>query len=196
MVLFLSKSVYVVDIFLETHLHPTMNVSLILLQSLDGFIAHDLTDNLSWGTKEDKQFFRTKTKEAGCMIMGSSTFENMPFPLAFQNRFSYVLTSNPQKYSELNQSPLVRFLSATPTEILQQAKQDGYENVVVIGGGKINSAFLQNNLIDEIYVTIAPHIFGDGIAGFGRLNLNTQLHLESVKTITEHEILCHYKVVK
>jgi len=173
-----------------------MFVSLIIMQSLDGFIARNLQDDLSWGSKEDKQFFRTKTKEVGCMIMGSTTFENMPFPLAFQNRFSYVMTSNPSKYKHFEESGLVKFVSGSGLEVLEKIRQDGYQKVVVIGGGKINSAFLSENLIDELFITISPHIFGQGVPAFGENLLNVSCKLESFQQITANEIVCHYSVLK
>ncbi|MDP3988413.1 MAG: RibD family protein [Candidatus Levybacteria bacterium] len=36
----------------------------------------------------------------------------------------------------------------------------GYKNVLVEGGPKVLSAFLSNGLLDEIFLTIAPKIFG------------------------------------
>jgi len=172
-----------------------MHITMILLQSLDGFLSRRLDDDLSWGTKEDKNFFRTKSKEIGCMVMGSSTFENMPFPLAFKKRHTYVMTSSPQRYAQYTDSDLVTFLSGTPADVVAQAEADGYSQLAVVGGGKINSAFIRAGLMNTIFITIAPHIFGYGIPAFGSEYMNAQLKLESVQKLTENEILCEYSVL-
>jgi len=70
------------------------------------------------------------------------------------------------------------------------------------GGGEINSALLRQNLVDEIYVTLCPIIFGgrqaptlsDGI-GVKRLDEATQLKLKTAARLG-NELFLVYSVVR
>lgn len=71
------------------------------------------------------------------------------------------------------------------------AEKFGVERLAVTGGGHINGAFLQAELLDEVSFMVAPGIDGrrgmaavfDGIADKNRPA--TQLHLQSVKQMGE-----------
>ena len=186
-----------------------MFTSLIIMQSLDGFIAKNLEDDLSWGSKEDKNFFRQKTKEIGAMIMGSKTFESMP-KMAFKNRFSIVLTRNPEKYNGIKEAGYpseIIFIRSQIDLIQQELKSRNFESVALIGGGFVNRFFLENNLVNEIFITIAPKLFLSGVGGFNQFSnsellpnspklfkeINLQLLNHSL--ITSNELLLHYKVI-
>jgi 2,5-diamino-6-(ribosylamino)-4(3H)-pyrimidinone 5'-phosphate reductase len=94
------------------------------------------------------------------------------------------------------------FVSDTPrvnlTSALQQLKQLGVECLLVEGGGTLNAVLLSHNLVDEIYVYVAPMIFGGtqaptfvGGAGLVR-NQAIQLQLTSVESDIDGGVLLHY----
>ncbi|HEX9722557.1 MAG TPA: dihydrofolate reductase family protein [Candidatus Paceibacterota bacterium] len=58
-----------------------MKVFLIAAMSADGFIARNSSHLASWTSKEDKQFFIEKTKEAGVVVMGLNTYKTIGRPL-------------------------------------------------------------------------------------------------------------------
>jgi len=70
------------------------------------------------------------------------------------------------------------------------------------GGGEINAALLRKNLVDEIYVTLCPKIFGgreaptmaDGV-GVNALAKATWVKLKTKKRIGDEMFLC-YRVVR
>lgn len=169
-------------------------VTLLVLQSLDGIIAHNQSDNLSWGSSQDKQHFRDFVKKTGTMIIGSNTFESMPIK-AFTGFYTFVLTSKPENYTESN-NPHISFFKGTPEEILNHLATKGVAKVVLAGGGSVNSSFLSAGLVDEIYVTIAPKIFVQGVKGYGNLPLDINLEIISSSNISLQELLIHYKVIK
>lgn len=172
----------------------SLKISLIILQSLDGFIAKSQADNLDWGSKVDKTFFRQKTKEIGTMIMGRKTYQNMPSKV-FNEKFNLVMTSNPLKFTE-NFSSNIYFFGDSPQKAIDFLINKGIKEAALIGGGQINNIFLQNNLVDEIFITIAPKIFGQGITGFGKNEMDRSLELLDFQKISENELFLHYKVLK
>lgn len=169
-----------------------LKVTMILLQTLDGFIAKNDDDKLDWGSKTDKLNFKNKTVEIGTMICGSNTYLQMP-DFAFKNRKTFVLTSKPQ---ELPERENVVFFTGTVSELSFKLEQDGLINVAVVGGGRVYNSFLANNLVDEIFVTIAPVAFGKGIHGFGENVLSNKFELVSVDKMGENELYLHYRVVR
>lgn len=77
----------------------------------------------------------------------------------------------------------------------------GANSILVEGGGTLNAALIQDKMVDEIYVYIAPIIFGGSSSptladGPGMLR-ESAVHLEllSVDQGHDHGIVVHYKVI-
>lgn len=168
-----------------------------MLQSLNGIIAKPGdSDDLMWGGKEDKKHFSKLTKEIGTVVMGSTTFEASG-SRALPGRHNIVMTKNPQHYAKYVSKNL-EFTSELPREIINRLHTEGLDQVAVIGGGLINSKFLSENLIDEIYLTIAPWIFTKGTPVVAETQEFTEHHLQLIehKLLDEQSVLLHYKILK
>ena len=73
--------------------------------------------------------------------------------------------------------------------------------VLVEGGGTINWQFIQNNLFDEVLITIAPFIIGgtDAITfvqgrGFDKIIKSPRLRLNTIKRLENYLVLHYTKV--
>jgi len=73
--------------------------------------------------------------------------------------------------------------------------------ILVEGGGTINWQFIQNNLFDEVLITIAPFIIGgtDAITfvqgrGFDKIIKSPRLRLNTIKRLENHLVLHYTKV--
>ncbi|MBF0209972.1 MAG: dihydrofolate reductase [Desulfamplus sp.] len=171
-----------------------MKVILIMAMTLDGKIAKHSMDPVDWTGKADKKKFVEITKNAGAVIMGSSTFKTIGQVL--KGRRNIVMTKEPSFYSnQFAGSDNLEFTDKSPTQILKSLKDDGFESVALIGGSKINSLFAAQNLIDEIYITLVPKIFGQGLCLLsGELDIN--LELVEMEKIDNNSILLRYSVIK
>lgn len=178
--------------FYKPSMTEKIKVSMIMLQSLDGFIAKNQNDKLDWGSKEDKQNYKAKTVEIGTIICGTNTYLQVP-DFALKNRKVYVLTNRPE---ELPAKDGVTLFKGTPESLIEKVKQDGITEVAVVGGGHIYNSFLASSLVDEIFVTIAPVVFGVGIHGFGESVLTNKFELVSVDKMGEGEVYLHYRVIR
>ena len=84
---------------------------------------------------------------------------------------------------------------------LQQLKELNYQKIAILGGAKLISSLLQEKLIDDIWLTICPVIFGqaqavswlDNLAD-SNLPLPLKLELLEVRTIAS-EIFVHYQII-
>lgn len=168
-----------------------MKTTLIMACSLDGFIARSSEDNpFEWTSKEDKIHFQTLTKQIGVMLMGGNTYKTSGVK-SFVGRQTYVITNNPQNY-EFGEN--VEAVSGTPQSILADLREKGHENLALVGGANANTQFLVNSLVDEMYITVEPIIFGSGIKLFNDAFFYS-LELISLKKLNEKgTIMLHYKV--
>ncbi|MDD9206830.1 GTP cyclohydrolase II [Georgenia sp. 10Sc9-8] len=52
-----------------------------------------------------------------------------------------------------------------PQQVLEVLRQHGLRRVLVEGGGRIVSSFLEAGVLDRLYLTTAPLLIGDGVPG-------------------------------
>ena len=167
-----------------------MHVSLMVAISIDGKIARRSDHYPDWTGKADKRFYVEITKKAGVMIMGSTTFDIIGRVLP--GRKTVVMTRNPQRRSD--RDDLV-FTALSPEQILADLASQGYKEVVVAGGAKINQVFAERGLIDELIVTISPYAFGSGVSIFTD-PVDLELSLNKVWQLDENTICVRYSVVR
>ncbi len=139
-----------------------MRVLLLAALTLDGKLARTHVDFVDWSSKEDKRLFMQTTKAAGVLILGHNTYKTFPAPLP--GRLHMVLTRTPADHPPI--PGVVEFTNAEPRAIIADLAARGYETAIVGGGGAINRLFLTYDLIDEIWLTVEPVIFGTGVSLF------------------------------
>ncbi len=177
-----------------------MKKVLIAAMTLDGKIARHAVHDVNWTSKEDKNFFREETKKAGVVIFGTNTYKAIGRPIP--DRLNIIMTRDLEKYSAKTIRGLLEFTSDSPKVILDKLVQRGYEKVVIGGGSAIYFLFLKEKLIDEVYLTLIPKIFGKGIGLFKGLNSGfnldgfdeVDLELIDISKLGIGEILLKYKV--
>ncbi len=156
--------------------------------TLDGKIAKTDSHFPDWTSKEDKKIFQEISKDAGVVIMGDKTFLTFPAPLNDRLNVVFTLEENPKLIDG------VRWVSGDPENVLQELKKQGHKKVILGGGAGINTLFLKQKLIDEIFITVEPKVFGAGISLFdGDFDIN--LKLIDVKKINADSIVLKYKVL-
>lgn len=170
-----------------------MNVFLIAAVSLDGFIAPDVSvTSTAWTSGADKKFFTERTKQARVLVMGSTTFNTLKRPL--KDRLVVVMSSKPkpEEYAQFDDSQ-VKYSSQSVKEIIETLSAEGYTEVAVCGGASVYRQFMQAGLVQTIYLTIEPIIFGKGVPLFDD-QLSRHLKLVSTQRIGEDTILLEYAV--
>ena len=89
----------------------------------------------------------------------------------------------------------VLYVSGKPKDIIKKLEQQGYKSAVLGGGSHLNTQFLISGLIDEIFLTVEPIIFGQGISLF-KDEFEVNLKLIETKKLNNDTILLRYKVIK
>lgn len=167
-----------------------MKVTLVMAMSADGFITKHSDGLVDWSSKEDKKFFVEKTKEAGVIIYGNQTFKTFNKPLP--GRLNVVMTRTVEGKEQ--QPELLEYTDQSPEIILETLEQRGFNHVVLAGGAMINSLFFTKNLVDELFITIEPFLFGEGKRLTEHLNMDIALDLVDQSLLNKDTILLHYEV--
>lgn len=121
-----------------------MSIGLIVAVSENGAIGKENT--LPWRLSADLKNFKNVTL-GKAVIMGRKTFESLPNG-ALKGRLNVIITR--QKDYEA--------IDAKVTDSIENAiliaKQEGYDNVMVIGGAEIYKQALAKDLINELFITL------------------------------------------
>lgn len=162
-----------------------MRVSVIAALSADGFIARQTDELVNWSSSEDKKLFVELTKRAGVMVMGSTTFKTIG--RALPGRKTVVYSKGGFSH------PDVTVTDMAPARLLEQLQAEGYDEVAICGGSSIYALFLQSKVVTDIYLTIEPQLFGQGVPLASSM-IETSLRLAEHRLLNENTIMLHYEV--
>lgn len=140
----------------------TPQATLYIAASLNGLITKGADDS-SWVAAGDEEIFAKVGAETGCVLVGRKTFEQYQgsiYPVP--NALNVVLSSNVVT-SDNAQVVYVKNL----TEAQQVIAARGFTRFMVAGGAAVIAACLQARLIDKIYLSLHPYIFGTGLSVIG-----------------------------
>lgn len=163
------------------------HIFIIAALTADGFIGRDEHHTATWTSKEDKRFFVERTKQAGVVVMGSRTYSTLGHPLKERLNIVYSHTSK--------DIPGVEVTSKPPGVLVNELSGRGFSEIAIIGGSQVYGMFLSENLVDTMYFTIEPILFGKGLSPFS-VSLEKRLSLVSVERLGEQAVLLEYQVKK
>ncbi|MFN8025356.1 MAG: dihydrofolate reductase family protein [Acidimicrobiia bacterium] len=174
-------------------------LSVFCASSTDGYIA-TLDDDLAWldaavGEGEDygyDEFIAT----VDAVAMGRGTYDYVvrqlgdDGPSPWGERAVYVFTNRPPAPREH-----FTFWSCSPGEALAHWEAAGHERVYV-DGGQVIGQFLAAGLIDDLTLTKAPVLLGEGRPLFPPVAARAQLRLDDVKAFPSGMLNLYYSRVR
>jgi dihydrofolate reductase len=172
-------------------------VILSLAMSLDGYIAKPNGD-VEWlksipNPEKIDYGFSDFYKTIDTTIMGNNTYKEIlgfgiPFP--FPDKKNYILTKTPQPDTEF-----VTFLSDA-VQVVEKLKKENGKNIWLVGGGQVNTIFLNHNLVDELLIRIVPIVLGEGLPLFDRKVEETIFELLKTETFSTGIIQMTYRPMR
>ncbi|WP_093108139.1 dihydrofolate reductase family protein [Salimicrobium album] len=169
---------------------------LFIASSLDGYIATK-DESLEWLFKVDgegdngfAEFYET----VDTVVMGKKTYNWVmrqgikEFP--YKNKECYVFTRSAAENTEN-----VKFVNEDVTNFVRKLKNQKGKNIWIVGGGELLQSFLQEKLVNELILTVAPTILGKGISLFKEGDYQLDLSLMSTRNFNQFVEL-HYDVKK
>ena len=174
-----------------------MKVVLVFVSTLDGKVTKWGNPHVKeWSSLEDQDYYKKIWDDARLIVMGGNTFDAEHFPTS-SNRLLVVMTKHFTKYKKLEISGQLEFTDQSPTALTEKLRKKGYETMVVVGGPHIATSFLKENLINEVWLTIEPKIFGTQGNFVIEENLDIDLRLMSCEKVNERgTLITKYAVIK
>jgi dihydrofolate reductase len=141
-----------------------MRVTLIAAQSLDGFITRHDQPGSAFTSPADHAFFRASLRGFDCCAMGRVTYEASVDGIKPGGRSwrRVVLTRTPEKHAAAAVAGELEFTAATPEELVASFRAEGRRACALLGGAHVNGRFFAAGLVDEIWLTLEPRLFGGG----------------------------------
>lgn len=157
---------------------------IIAAMTADGFIAKDANHPAFWTSKEDKVHFVELTKRAGVVVMGSQTYKTLPRPLSERINIVY---SRDKKFegAEMTQDE--------PRMLLSKLESRGFSELAICGGSQIYNMFMKAKVVDKLYLTVEPLLFGKGVTLF-KDDILADLTLLSESKTEKGTVFLEYKV--
>ena len=146
-----------------------------VVSSLDGFIAKK-DNTVSWldspgrvyeaGVSISEEEIAAFIKAVDCYVLGSHTYEHA-LKLGWPYGDTPVVVVTSRELQPARKS--VEFYSGDLKTLLDTKLAPRYRNIWLVGGAMLCQRFLELGLVDEIRLTIAPVLLGDGLRLFGSL---------------------------
>ena len=184
-----------------------MKYSVFIATSADGMIARK-DGSVDWlhsagNSKADMREhadmgFKDFIASVDCMIMGRKCMEVVSKMNLTTEQWPYgslhiIVLSNTLKYLPENMKNKVHLYSGNIIELVERLSNEGFKHVYVDGGQTIQT-FLTLKLINEITITKAPILLGEGIPLFGNMDSEIRLSVLENKTFPNDFLQVKYKV--
>ena len=171
-----------------------MKVVLYMAQTPNGIIARENGDE-DFLSDENWLTFCKFAEDFGCFMVGSKTYEAVQKweDYTFDNVNATKIIISADKKLKIKKGYV---LANSPEDALFKASSLGFSEVLLTGGGTINSAFMRRSLVDEIILNVEPFVLGKGIKIFREENFEFKLKLKDVKKLKSGIIQLRYSVIK
>ena len=171
-----------------------MKCSVYIATSADGYIATPdggvdwlhTAGNLDADMGDEDMGFHDFMDSVDCMVMGRKCMEMISNMNLTPEQWLYgdmpiSVLSNTIKAPPENLRGKVEMYSGGISELISRLEKDGYTHAYIDGGTTITS-FLNHGLINEMIITKAPLLLGEGLPLFGKINKTLKLENTDVKS--------------
>jgi dihydrofolate reductase len=176
-------------------------VTLHVVSSLDGFIARR-DNSVSWledsgavyeaGATVSAEEIAAFVNAIDCYVLGSRTYEHaLELGWVYGETPTIVVTS--RELPRARES--VEFYAGDLTALVREKLAARFKNIWLVGGAVLAQRFLELGLVDEIRLTVAPVLLGDGLRLFGEMQ-QTRWDLKNVMAYRNGFVEMHYAAAR
>ncbi|WP_254764716.1 dihydrofolate reductase family protein [Natrinema marinum] len=149
----------------------TGEITLYIATSVDGFIAAE-DGSVAWleefqpeaGTDDRDGSYETFFADIDALVMGATTYEQVrafgDWP--YEERPTYVLTHGEHPRA----TDAVEFVDGEVAALATELERR-HDRIWLVGGAQVVRAFLREDRVDELRLTLVPVLLGRGISLFG-----------------------------
>jgi len=168
-----------------------MKKVLYMAMSLDWYIS-DRNNKTPWSDFEWENY-KSKVIEFWNIVIGFNTYNEM-------KKFDeFAKIWNPKVFVFTNKDikDYWNFIFVKNyIDLENRIKNFSFDKILIAGWAKLNKYFLENNLINEIFLDIEPFIFWWWLKLFDNISSNIDLELLEIKKYWKNSMQVHYKVIK
>lgn len=175
-----------------------MHIVLIAAQSLDGFITKHSQPGTAFTSQEDKIHFREIIAEFDAGVLGGETYRINREAIRARppgSKLRVVMTRSPDRHATEAVPERLEFTAAAPATIADGLRSRGFSQCVLLGGSQVHSLFLAAGLVDEVWLTLEPVLFGAGTPLLAQ-PADLKLKLHTVERLGAGALLVKYRVLK
>jgi dihydrofolate reductase len=175
-----------------------MRVTLIAAQSLDGFISKHDIPGAGFASTADKAHLRAALRGFDCSVMGGVTYRVARDALrAWRDpaRLQIVMTRAPAAFAGDATPGALEFADHAPAQILSSLRERGRRACALLGGAQTHSAFLAARLVDELWLTVEPLLFGGGTPLLAQ-RADARLSLQACEKLAPDTLLLKYHLLR
>jgi len=183
-----------------------MKCSVYIATSVDGYIATPDGDvdwlhtagNLQAEMGSEDMGFQSFMDSVDCMIMGRKCMDMISSMNLTSEQWPYgdmriVVLSNTVKDPPENLRKKVEMYSGDIHDLILKLESCGLKHAYIDGGSTITS-FINLKLINEMTITKAPVLLGEGAPLFGKLNMSVKLENAQASVFPNEFIQVKYSV--
>ena len=165
-------------------------VTLHMVSSLDGFIAKK-DNSVSWldspgsvyeaGVSISQEEIANFVKAIDCYVLGSRTYQHaLELGWPYGDTPVVVVSSREWPPASTSARKTVEFYAGDLKTLVDVKLAPRYRNIWLVGGAMLCQRFLELGLVDEIRLTIAPVLLGEGLRLFGGSLTEKRWNLKNV----------------
>ncbi|MDB4940340.1 MAG: hypothetical protein JWO40_765 [Candidatus Doudnabacteria bacterium] len=164
-----------------------MKIILLMVTSLDGKTTRWNESRIfQWTSKEDQDNFSSLIKKKSLLIMGRKTFDAAKKMIKLSPKILHVVfTTEPEKYLDLVVPGQLEFVNGSAINIINKLDDRGYKEALLLGGEHLNTEFFKEKLVNEVWLTLEPYLFGIGNQLVLSEKLNIDLTLQSITKLNK-----------
>lgn len=162
-----------------------MFIKLIMVQSINGVVNQK--DYFKWNSKEDLLFLKQEVNSSDSLIISRETYNLNPKfyekkPCLILNRETERIENN-LFFSKYSADKVKKFITS-----------HNFRNTLLLGGPTINTFFINDDLIDEISITIEPIVLNGDINIFDnqKIKVLRNFKIKDFKKLNSNTLLIKY----
>ena len=174
-----------------------MKTILVFVSTLDGKVTKwgDPFVRL-WSSKDDQYYFNKLWNDTRLIVMGSNTYNADPMKPS-SNHLLVIMTQHPSEYRRIEILGQLEFTNESPEQLFERFDKEDQDQMLIVGGAHIATSFFKEELIDELWLTIEPKIFGTGGSFVLEEKLDINLQLISCERVNvQGTLIAKYSVIK
>ncbi len=169
-------------------------INLFIAASLDGYISRP-DGSVDWLFTDGDYGYQEFYDSIGTVLMGRKTYDKVlefgDYP--YEDKRSIIFSRQDPSLQDIDK---LEFVSGDIVKFTDSLRRSESDDFWLVGGSQIIRLFLEQDLIDEIILSIHPIILGNGIPLFDRIKKEVRMELINDVSFGSVLVQLHYRILK